>query len=200
MCERSAIAALVHSVVARHRAIDAVDRDSHVPRGEGSRRELPAQGLVWPWLVPGCCRDELQRLAGSHPIVQQSLEEVAAYFKKAQEARSSGVGAMEVPGVRKAAVEYGRRLRQSISVAANNASPFMSMVKRVQLLYGKTWSQFIGDQLTDARPLASIEHSAEMPAVGFSDPEHMALRRFYASAMIDRLLEKSEPFAEASRE
>ncbi len=55
------------------RAIDAVDRGSRGQRGEGSRRELPAQGSVWPWLVPSCWRSERR----SSTVSQQSQKHQA---------------------------------------------------------------------------------------------------------------------------
>ncbi len=64
-CERSAIAALGHRVVAKHRAIAAVDRGNRVQRGEGSRRELPLKGWLghgW-FLVVGETKDDRQQSA-----------------------------------------------------------------------------------------------------------------------------------------
>jgi len=136
----------------------------------------------------GACREELQRQAGTHPIVRQSLEAVASYFEDLRIARESGIGSMAVPGVRKAAIDYNRRLRQTISEVSKSASPLVGMMKHVKLLYGRTCSHFIEGNLNDAMPLAHFEHSAEMPVVSFSDPEEMALRRLHASTMIKRLI------------
>lgn len=136
----------------------------------------------------GACREELQRQAGTHPVVQQSLAAVASYFEDLRIARESGIGSMAVPGVRNAAIDYNRRLMQTISEASKSASPLVSLMKNVKLLYGRTCSHFIEGILSDSMPLAHLEHSVEMPVVIFSDPEDMALRRLHASTMINRLI------------
>ena len=148
----------------------------------------------------GACREELHRQAGTHPIVQQSLAAVASYFEDLRIARESGIGSLAVPGVRKAAIDYNRRLKQSIAEASKSASPLVSMMKHVKLLYGRTCSHFIEGTLSDAMPLAHLEHSAEMPVVSFSDPEEMALRRLHASTMINQLIGEADSKQEESSE
>jgi hypothetical protein len=148
----------------------------------------------------GSCREELQRQAGTHPIVQQSLAAVANYFEDLRIARESGIGSMAVPGVRKAAIDYNRRLKQTIAEASKSASPLVSLMKHVKLLYGRTCSHFIEGTLSDAMPLVHLEHSAEMPVVSFSDPEEMALRRLHASTMINRLIGEADSKQEESSE
>ena len=60
----------------------------------------------------------------------------------------------------------------------------MQFIKKVQLLYGKTWSSFYGGKLGEASSLKQFSSSSEMPRLEIIDPEGMALRRLYASAKI----------------
>jgi hypothetical protein len=136
------------------------------------------------------CRKELQTLAKEKTLVAKALQEVTSYFDALTRAHDAGINAMEVAGHRAAARQQRRLFNKQVSDGARRGSPLLSMMKHVSLLYGQAASQFIDGQLRDARPLAHMSTSMELPMVDFFDPEEMALRRIHASAAISRLLKQ----------
>lgn len=141
----------------------------------------------------GGCREELERLASENPLIDHALKSVAEHFEALKHAKDAGINAMEVAGVRKAAREQRRRFSRQVSEGARSASPLLSLMKHVSLLYGRSSSQFIDGVLQDARPLGHTSHTMEIPMVDYFDPEEMALRRMHASASIAALLDSIQP-------
>jgi hypothetical protein len=137
----------------------------------------------------GGCRQELEERGADLSEVVDALQSVDDYFQRLKVAHEAGINAMEVTGHRRAAMLHRRRFSQQVSEGAKEYSPFLSMMKKASLLYGKAASTFIDGRLQDAMPLVLMSSSMEIPTVDFCDPEEMALRRIHASAAIQRLLE-----------
>jgi len=139
---------------------------------------------------PGACREIFEKRKNEFPMLNKSIEEVDNYFNALQKVRKSCVNAIEIAGYRRAAHLYSRRFSNVVSKGAEQASVFMQFIKKVQLLYGKTWSSFYGGKLGETSSLKQFSSSSEIPRMEIIDPEGMALRRLYASA---KILELSKP-------
>ncbi len=141
---------------------------------------------------PGACRGIFEKRRNEFAILNKAIDEVANYFKALEKVRKSCINAMEVAGYRRAEHLYSRRFSNVIAEGAEQASVFMQFIKKVQLLYGKTWSSFYGGKLGEASSLKQLSGSSEIPRLEIIDPEGMALRRLYASAKILELRESTQ--------
>ena len=135
----------------------------------------------------GACRSEFERIGGDIPMIATSIKEVGDYFESLKKARKAGINSMQVPGYLKAAKLQRKLFSRQVRKSADQHSSFLNMMKKIQLLYGQTSSQYINGTLSDARPLMENSFSMETPVFEFCDPEQMGFRRLMASAKIDEL-------------
>ncbi len=136
---------------------------------------------------PGACREEFLYRLREFPILQKAIAEVDAYFEQLKTASESGLAAMEVAGAPQAAKLHARRFSRTVAKSAEEMSVFIKLFRKVRLLYGKQWSTFHDDSLSDASSLQQFSSSVEMPRMEFIDPEGMNLRRYQASVRIREL-------------
>ena len=68
----------------------------------------------------------------------------------------------------------------------------MGMIHEVQLLYGKSWSTFAGEQLSPTSELSTFGHSVEIPRLELIDPEQMHFRRLVARHEIKLIESKNQ--------
>ena len=146
----------------------------------------------------GSCRKECERRAGEFPILKRAIEQVDHYFEALRKVRQSSINAIEVAGYRQGVRLSARRFTNAISKGSEEASVFMSLFKKVRLLYGKTWSSFNDGKLGEASGLQEISSSVEIPRLEEIDPEGMALRRLYASAKILELSKSDDATGEGA--
>lgn len=132
----------------------------------------------------GACREIFEKRKNDFPILGKAIEVADSYFNALERVRQSCINKIEVAGYRRAAHLYARRFSNVVSKGAEEASVFMQLCKKVQLLYGKTWSSFSGGKLSETSSLTHFSSSSEIPRLEIIDPEGMALRRLYASAKI----------------
>ena len=135
----------------------------------------------------GICRDIFQKKQNEFQMLKKAIEEVDNYFNALQNVRHSCINTMEVTGYRRAKYLYSRRFSNVVSKGAEEASVFMQFCKKIQLLYGKTWSSFYDGKLGEVSSLKQFSSSSEIPRLEIIDPEGMALRRLYASSKIFEL-------------
>jgi len=135
----------------------------------------------------GACRSEFERVGSDIPMIATSIKEVRDYFESLDKARKAGINSMQVPGYLKAAKLQRKLFSRQVRKSADQHSSFLNMMKKIQLLYGQTSSQYINGILSDARPLMENSFSMETPVFEFCDPEQMGFRRLMASAKIDEL-------------
>lgn len=135
----------------------------------------------------GGCRQELERLAGDHPIVKPALEAATEACEALQRAHDAGVNGMEVTGHRRAAVLDQRRLARDVKRGIASHSFFLSCFKNVDQPFGQSTSIFIDGNLRDPTPLVPFSENVELPFVDFRDPEEMAMRRICASKNIEAI-------------
>jgi len=140
----------------------------------------------------GACREIFEKRKKEFSMLSKAIEEVDGYFNALQKVRKSCVNAMEVAGYRRAVHLYSRRFSNVVSKGAEQASVFMQFIKKVQLLYGKTWSSFYGGKLGEVSSLKPFSSQSEIPRLEIIDPEGMALRRLYASAKILELSKSTQ--------
>jgi hypothetical protein len=138
---------------------------------------------------PDSCREECERRAGEFPILKQAIEEVDGYFDALRQIRQSSISAMEVPGSRQAEQLYARKFSNEMSQSIEESSVFMKLIRKVRLIYGKTWSSFHDGKLGKSSGLQQFSNSFEIPRLEVIDPEGIAFRRLYASI---RILELSQ--------
>jgi hypothetical protein len=129
----------------------------------------------------------LERRAADLPMAKQTLEALSRYFDALRRVQASSIGAMEVPGYRRAARLFLRRFSEGIAADVKDRSLIINMCKSVKLLYGKSFGANVGGQLGAPTPLTAISHQTELPVMEFSDPEAMLLRRCQVSARIAEL-------------
>lgn len=154
--------------------------------GDGFREEFH-QELRLQAKNYSACREEFEKKANQHPILQQILTETDHYFGALRNIHSSSINKISMSGFRRASRLQNRKLSEAVSKGAEEFSIFSSFFKNVQLLYGKSWSNFHDGKLGDKSELQLISTSYEMPRLEIIDPEGMALRRLHASAMIMEL-------------
>jgi hypothetical protein len=99
---------------------------------------------------------------------------------------------MAVPMYSRAEGIARAKMSREVVKLSGKKSALLSMVKKVQLLYGKTWRNYSANNgLSEASGLQEFSHSFEVPLMEFIDPERMILRRFDASRRI-QVLERQE--------
>jgi hypothetical protein len=135
----------------------------------------------------GQCRHEFEGRANEFPILKRALDVANPYFEHLTQARKSPIGQMDVPGYLQAALLYARRFSTTVSKGAEEASVFMTLFKKVQLLYGRSWSSYDGGALSRSSELKAISASVEIPRLENIDPEGMALHRLEISTSIASL-------------
>jgi hypothetical protein len=158
---------------------------------DGFREEVVDELKLQAHNFAGECRTELGARGKAIPMVTKALEEVASYLTDLDRAHKAGINAMEVTGHRRAVVEQQRRFSRLVARSAETESTILKMMKKTKLLYGRTTSMFLGGQvLGDPMPLVHSSVSMEIPIIDYCDPEEMAMRRFHASAAIEKLLQR----------
>jgi hypothetical protein len=145
------------------------------------------------------CRSELEKRAADIPMVQKALKTLSGYLEAVRRAQTSSVGAMEVPGYRRAARLFLRRFSEGVAVDVKGRSFVMAMCKSVILLYGRSFGAHVGGQLGAPTPMSIVSHQTELPVMEFSDPEGMLLRRYQ---ILERIAELTgdQPSDDAAEE
>jgi hypothetical protein len=145
---------------------------------------------------PGSCREECERRASEFPILKRAIEEVDRYFDALRQARQSSISAMEVSGCRQAERLYARQTSNEISKGIEASSVFLKLIRKVHLIYGKTWSSFHDGKLGKSSGLQQFSTSFEIPRLEAIDPEGIEFRRLYASKRIHELSQSVESAGE----
>ena len=171
------VVARLLTAIARNRVTQDSDFDKEL------RQELLLQCRNYA----GEGRREFERIGKDIPVVEQVLKEIEEYFECWNVALTSGVNSMELRGFKKAAAVQKKRFSRQVKKAANKHSTLMQLVKQVQLLYGRTYSQYMNGELSAPSPLSESSVSVESPIVEFVDPEYMALRRLTAKNKLRQL-------------
>jgi hypothetical protein len=151
------------------------------------RAEFEAELVLQLKNYPGSSREEFARRMDTFPILKAVIEEVDRYFASLRQADHSGINAMDLPGYRHAVGRYRRQFSNAVSKNSEEASIFIKLMRKTQLLYGKAWSAFQAVALGNSHGLQKISVSEELPRMEIIDPEGMALRRLHAAMTIFEL-------------
>ena len=94
---------------------------------------------------------------------------------------------MQVPTYRRMAERKLRTMNREIHDQAHEQSIFAQFVKNVEMLYGDRFSSYQDAHLSETTPMQEHSFEFEFPHLEFIAPEDMALRRWHALQMIERL-------------
>jgi len=122
------------------------------------------------------CLKEIKRF-GRSKIIKTVITRAEKYFENFKKAQNSPANGFSFPGYREACFQDNKRLSAKIKKLAEEKSVFMSVVTKVQLIYGGEVSFTIGQSVSDATPMAHFEKSMELPRLELIDPEGMTIRR-----------------------
>jgi hypothetical protein len=166
--------------------------------GERFTDALKAEIILQVKNYPGKCGDTFAASSSKHKFLQAAVEIRDQYFAALAEAKKSSLWRMEVPGYRRAVAQHQRNFQNQVQEGAKKHSVFMNFVHEVQLLYGKTWSTFMGENLSAPSELSSFGHSVEFPRLELIDPEQMQFRRLVARSEINLIESRNQtPSAKA---
>lgn len=133
---------------------------------------------------PESVRASFEQCSERFPILKDALETSKRYFDALRRVIGSSINTFEVSGYRQAVRLHARRLSNSVSNKSEETSIFLHLIKKVQLLYGNTWSAFTNGKLGESSGLQEFSTSFEVPRLEEIDPEGMVFRRSHASAQI----------------
>jgi hypothetical protein len=122
------------------------------------------------------CLKEIKQF-GRRRLIKEVIARAEKYFENFKTLRKSPANGFSFPGYREACWRASKRFNALIKKHAEEKSIFMSLVSKVQLIYGHDFSFSIGESISDASPMTHFEKAMELPRLEIIDPEGMTIRR-----------------------
>ncbi|MCK4830205.1 hypothetical protein KA005_81560 [bacterium] len=125
------------------------------------------------------CLKEIKRF-GRSKLIKTIIARAEKYFENFKKAQNSSANGFNFPGYGEACLQANKRFNARVKKLVEEKSVFMSLVTKVQLIYGREFSFSVGQSVSDASPMAHFEKSMELPRLELIDPEGMVIRRLRA--------------------
>lgn len=120
-------------------------------------------------------------------LIQDTIAEAERYFDRLGKIADSPAVSFSFPRFKELDEKAKRALSEQMSKSIREQSVLISLVKHVQIVYGSTWSNFLGGKLTDDSKFTEFHESIEFPKLESVDPEGMKIRRMQAALELQQL-------------
>lgn len=125
---------------------------------------------------PGNCLKEMKRF-GRSKLIRTIISKTEKYFDNFKQIQKSPANGFSFPGYKEACLQVNKRWISKVKRSAEEKSVFLKFVSRVELVYGKDFSFFMRQNVSDASSMTQIENTMELPRLELIDPEGMTIKR-----------------------
>lgn len=129
---------------------------------------------------PQGCLEEVKRF-GRSGLLKAVIRKAEKYFENLKKASNSPANSFDLPGYIEACFQANKRLNARVTKLTEEKSTILSVITKVQLIYGREFSFPVGQSMSDASPMAQFKKETELPRLELIDPEGMIIRRLQAN-------------------
>jgi hypothetical protein len=140
-------------------------------------RETTFQAINYPY----SCLKTLKDIQNPPSLIQNAISAAEKYFDGLTVIGDSPAVSFYFPRFKEMDEKAKRVLAEQVSRGIRERSVLLSLVKHVQIVYGSTWSNLIGGQLSDDSGFKEFQETMEFPRLESIDPEGMKIRRIQAT-------------------